>query len=447
MGIQISTSTTTAVYSNNNSSSALPMAKFALYPTNPEGFHYNGYSAGSVDSNTELLNGAMRQWADQNGVKLSDKEISDLSELMAIKMHMKNLDPNSAEYRAYGAREKELSQELIPTAARLASEIYSDSSEKNTDMAMTRMQQMMKDGINQGISDPDAWLKDFKQNLRQMPEWADLPESIVDSFSKYVRSMVQQLGENGSSAGQASPGDNSATAEGYAKEAEEHFDDFKDAVQDYLEEAQGQFFPSGANGPQYYLPVNSSDSNTLDLDRMLKDFIIQSISDSYSKSNGGSGNGSNGSNRGGYSITINPIGLSGPGGSQPVGANLQYNPSSGPGNNPGDGSIWDTGASPNNSGAKRPSSSSSDDTGGDQQFDWSTSNGGSFFHALLALAKRLADDYQKYTEGINADKFDMQSASEFQVKTMQFTTCFGAINKGLSGATKQMKAVVDGTQP
>ena len=118
MGIQISQSTTNVQFTDNNSFKNTPAASFGLMPSYPESLHYKGYSSGSVDSNTELLKGAMRQWADRNGIKLSEKEVTQIAELMASKMHMKNLDPNSAEYRAYRARAKELSRDLLPTAAR-----------------------------------------------------------------------------------------------------------------------------------------------------------------------------------------------------------------------------------------------------------------------------------------------------------------------------------------
>ena len=434
MGIQISPNTTSALYNNNNSFGALPTTKFAFLPMNPKSLNYNSYSSGSVDSNTELLKGAMNKWANQNGVKLSDKEGDNIAELMAIKMHMGNLDPNSAEYRAYSARERELSQELLPTAAKLSSEIYSDPYENNPDKAMARMQKMMSNSAKNGIDDPDAWLKEFKQNLKQIPGWENAPDSVVDNFAKYVRSKVQQLSMLGSSGEKLSPDEQLKKIGAYGQEAEEHLDNLKDSVKDYLKETHGQSSPYGADDPRYYLPQNASDPNTIDMDKVLKDFIIQSISDSYNKKNGGSGNGSSGgSGSGGYSITISPTGLSNSAGSnQPVDATLQYTPSSDAGND----------LSANNASNSSPSQSD-----GSGQFAWSTSSGGSFFHALLALAQRLADDYQKYTEGINADKFDMQSAAEFQTKTMQFTTCFGAIMKGLQGSLKQMKGTVDATQP
>jgi hypothetical protein len=432
MGISVSSTTTTINFDNSNLSGAQPSAQFLFSPVSPQSYNYSGYSSGSVDSMTDLLKGALRHWADKAGVKLSDKEVSDIAELMAVKMHKQNLDPNSAEYRAYNAREKELSQELIPTAARLASEIYTDPFEKNPAAAMGRMQNMMSNGIKNGIDNPGAWLKDFKQNLRQIPGWDNAPESLVDSFAKYVRNKVQQLHKGGQ-----------------ALSPEEKL---RNTLSDYIQEIKDQSPNFGLILPQNYLPQSSPDSSGFDMDKVLKDFIIQSISDSYNagKRGGGGGSGSvlgSGGNSG-YSITISPAG-SGGGANSPVTATLQCNPSSGSSTDQGDyghknASGKDNGCA-NNYGTN--GSSPPDQGGNGTWFSWGTGGGGGMWQALLALSKKIADDYTKYCQGMNADKFDMQSAAEFQVKTMQFTSCFGAIMKALSGGLKQMKSTVDGVQP
>lgn len=425
MGISVSSTTTTINFDNPSLSGTQPAAQFFFSPVSPQSFNYSGYSSGSVDSMAELLKGALRHWADKAGVKLSDKEVSDIAELMAVKMHMKNLDPNSAEYRAYRAREKELSQELIPTAARLASEIYIDPFEKNPAAAMGRMQKMMSDGIKDGIDNPGAWLKDFKQNLRQIPGWDNAPESLVDSFAKFVRSKVQQLHKGGQ---ELSPEEK-----------------LTNALSDYIQEIKDQSPNFGAIQPQHYLPQSSPDSSGFDMDKVLKDFIIQSISDSY---NAGKRSGGSGGGNGGYSITISPAG-SGGGGNSPVTATLQYNPGSSLSTDQGDYSYGNANGK-DNSGSNdygTKGSSSPAQGGNGTWFAWGTGGGGGMWQALLALSKKIADDYTKYCQSINADKFDMNSAAEFQVKTMQFTTCFGAVMKALSGGLKQMKATVDGVQP
>lgn len=432
MGISVSSTTTTINLDNPNLSGAQPAASFLLSPVSPQSFNYSGYSSGSVDSMTDLLKGALRHWADKAGVKLSDKEVSDMAELMAVKMHKQNLDPNSAEYRAYNAREKELSQELIPTAARLASEIYTDPFEKNPGAAMMRMQNMIGDGIKNGIDNPGAWLKDFKQNLRQIPGWDNAPESLVDSYAKFVRREVQQLHKGGQELS-----------------SEEKL---MNSVSDYIQEIKDQLPSFGAILPQHYLPQNSSDSSGFDMDKVLKDFIIQSISDSYNAGKrGGGGHGSGsvlGSGGSGYSLNISPAG-SGGGANCPVTATLQYNPSSDSGTDQGDYDLKNASVKKND-GANNYStngSSPASQGGNGTWFSWGTGGGGGMWQALLALSKKIADDYTKYCQSINADKFDMNSAAEFQVKTMQFTTCFGAIMKALSGGLKQMKSTVDGVQP
>ncbi|MCP4745716.1 MAG: hypothetical protein GY874_06180 [Desulfobacteraceae bacterium] len=113
-----------------------------------------------------------------------------------------------------------------------------------------------------------------------------------------------------------------------------------------------------------------------------------------------------------------------------------------------DKELWSDETNISNISARSSSEASIYSSNGISYYEFQTSKSGvAFYDLLLNIIGKLVADFMLYASNINANSFGLVEAAEFQIKLMQFVTCYTALIKGINGVAKAAKNTVDGIQP
>jgi hypothetical protein len=358
-----------------------------------------------------------------------------------------------------------VSNRLLPHGTQLSCKQFGiESPKKQSVGSMGTLSNLKKDIVN-GIDDSDKWYKTFQAEFKKIPGWSEAPSETVEKFTKYCLSMVRLLNKCGRCRKKK------YTANEQTEIAEISKDVCLFNLKDAIAEMNKLIYGFQRNFPwegfkKSKVKGAASNMSGKSLDSMFEEFSIRLISNSamasQEKDHTGKSvgvqlipasdykNGQSGDDAHMCIISAAQQSPDAKNGSTSFGGITK--PSSKPSvqlapdpNDPVPYHQSSQGGGPCGTGPCGVGSPGYGAHGG--WFQWGMGNYGSLYRCMLILAEKIVNDFEKFCNSINADKFDMKAAAEFQVKTMQFVTTFGAVNKALHGALKSAKAVVDSIQP
>ncbi len=416
-----------------------------------------GFSDGGLNSNIPIIKDALGQWVKQAQLQISSSELNSLSALVALKLYGSQYQPGSKESLDLKKAADTLSNRLLTLGTELSYKQFGDEKlQKPTQNWVATLSSLGKDIVN-GISDYDAWQKNLQADLKKMPGWNEAPSETVEKYSMFCLNMVKQLNMCGPCSKKYDPAEQSEMIEKYKETCELDLKEATAALNKWIYQSQTAFPWEKYEQPEVQWASANMSGNTLD--RMLAEFSIRLISES-----GVAGQGDQTKDHTGKYIGVQLAPVSDYKNGQGQDDSYMCIISAAQQSQSSNNDITSFGGITNPSSQKPlpPISMFSEDPAAYYQspngigplapgaqggwFQWGMGNYGGLYRAMLILSEKLVNDFESYCNGINADQFDMKAAAEFQVKTMQFVTTFGAVMKALSGALKQAKSVVDAVQ-
>lgn len=416
-----------------------------------------GFSDGGLNANIPIIKDALGQWVKQAQVQLSLSELNSLAALVALKLHSAKFQPGSKESLDLKKAADTLSNRLLPLGTQLSYKQFGDEKLKKPSVNSGATLSTLRKDIVNGIADSDAWQKKLQTNIEKVPGWNEAPSETVEKYTMYCLNMVKLLNMCGPCSKKYDPSEQSEMIEKFKETCELNLKEVTADLNKWIYQSQTAFPWEKLEKPEVQLAASNMFGNSFD--QMLAEFSIRLISDGAMAGQGAQKEYHTGKYIG---VQLTPV--------------SDYKKGQGK----DDSYMCIISAAQQNQAAKNgvtsfggitnPSTKQSLDPifmgpedpatyyqsaygigplapgahGG--WFRWGMGNYGGLYRAMLILSEKLVNDFESYCNGINADKFDMKAAAEFQVKTMQFVTTFGAIMKALSGALKQAKAVVDAVQ-